>query len=126
MPFTVVSTIIALIAYLYFGTMVGRARAKYGIKAPATTGSVDFERVFRVHQNTLEHLVVFLPSLWMFAVYVSDLYAGALGIVWTIGRVIYAQSYYTDAAKRGPGYAISLAAVLALMLGALVGVFLPH
>lgn len=126
MPFTVISTVIALAAYLYFGTMVGRARSKYGIKAPATTGNVDFERVFRVHQNTLEHLVVFLPALWMFGTYVSDLYAGLLGVVWTIGRIIYAQSYYADAAKRAPGYGISLAAVLVLLLGSLVGVFLPQ
>ena len=126
MPFTVISTVIALSAYLYFGGQVSRARGKYGIKAPATTGSVDFERVFRVQQNTLEQIVVFLPALWMFAAYVSDLYAGILGAVWTIGRVIYAQSYYADAAKRGRGYMISLAVVGVLLLGSVVGVLLHH
>ena len=126
MPFTVISTVIALSAYLYFGGQVSRARGKYGIKAPATTGSVDFERVFRVQQNTLEQIVVFLPALWMFAAHVSDLYAGLLGVVWTIGRVIYAQSYYADAAKRGRGYMISLAVVGVLLLGSVVGVLLHH
>ena len=126
MPFTVISTVIALSAYLYFGGQVSRARGKYGIKAPATTGSVDFERVFRVQQNTLEQIVVFLPALWMFAAHVSDLYAGLLGVVWTIGRVIYAQSYYADAAKRGRGYMISLAVVGVLLLGSVVGVLLLH
>ena len=126
MPFTVISTVIALSAYLYFGGMVSRARGKYGIKAPATTGSPDFERVFRVQQNTLEQIVVFLPALWMFSAYVSDLYAGILGVVWTIGRVMYAQSYYVDASKRGRGYIISLAVVGILLVGSVVGVLLHH
>jgi len=126
MPFTVISTVIALSAYLYFGGQVSRARGKYGIKAPATTGSVEFERVFRVQQNTLEQIVVFLPALWMFAMYVSDIYAAVLGLVWTIGRVIYAQSYYKDAAKRGQGYVISLAVVGILLLGSVIGVMLHH
>lgn len=126
MPFTVIATVIALSAYLYFGGQVSRARGKYGIKAPATTGSPDFERVFRVQQNTLEQIVVFLPALWMFAMYVSDAYAAVLGLVWTIGRVIYAESYYKDASKRGRGYMISLAAVGILLLGSVIGVMLRH
>ena len=37
--------------------LVGKARARHGIEAPATTGNPEFERVFRAHQNTLEATV---------------------------------------------------------------------
>jgi hypothetical protein len=59
-------TIASLILYLSVIINVGRARVKYKIPAPQTSGDPDFERVFRVQQNTLEQLVLFLPALWLF------------------------------------------------------------
>jgi len=123
MHFTVVATFLALLTYLGLSTYVSTARGKYGVKAPAVTGNADFERVLRVQQNTLEQIVLFLPSLWMFGAYVSDLWAGLLGLVWVAGRLLYAYSYYQDAAKRGPGFIIAISASLVLLVGSLIGVF---
>ena len=62
---------LALLQYVAFGMLVGRARGRYGVKAPAITGHEVFERYFRVQQNTLELLVVMLPAIWLFARYVE-------------------------------------------------------
>lgn len=108
-------------ALLWFqAAMVGRGRGKHGVQAPATTGNPEFERLFRVHYNTIENAVWFLPVLWLFAIYWSDRYAGILGAVWLVGRILYTQSYYRDPAARGPGTLISLIAATLLLLGALI------
>ena len=101
---------------------VARARARYGIKAPTISGNPDFERVFRVQMNTLEWLPIFLPSLWLFAIYISDWIAAAIGLVWIIGRVVYLVGYSQAAAKRGPGFGIQAMAATVLAAGALVAI----
>jgi glutathione S-transferase len=101
---------------------VGRARGKYKIAAPATTGDPTFERIFRVQMNTLENVVLFLPVLWLFAAYVSEIWSAALGAVWLAARVWYAVSYQQDAAKRGPGFGLSMLVFGVLTLGAAWGV----
>ena len=101
---------------------VGKARARYKIHAPATTGNPVFERVFRAHQNTVENTVIFLPALWLFASYVSGLWAGALGAVWIAARVWYAAAYQQDAGKRAPPFIVAAIAFVALALGAAWGV----
>ncbi len=80
---------------------VSKARAAFGIKVPATAGNPNFERVFRVQMNTLEWIPIFLPSLWLFAIYISDAIAAALGLVWIAGRILYMTGYSQAAAKRG-------------------------
>ncbi len=121
MVWTVLVTALALIMFIVLGGMVSRARGMFGVPAPAMTGDPRFERIYRVHQNTAEQLIVFLPSLWMFAAYVSDLWAGVLGLVFVGGRMLYASSYFVDASKRAPGFLISFAATLALLIGAVIG-----
>jgi glutathione S-transferase len=121
-PWVALATVGALILYMFVTTRVGSARAKYGVKAPAMTGNPDFERVVRVHENTLEQLVVFLPALWLFGQYVSDRYAAVLGLVWITGRALYAWGYYQAADKRGPGFGIAILATIALVAGSLIGV----
>ena len=79
-------TALALIQYLVIGALVGRARVKGGVQAPAISGDPIFERYFRAHQNTLEQLILFVPSLWIFAHYVSAPVAAGLGLVFIIGR----------------------------------------
>jgi hypothetical protein len=115
-------TLLALLLTFVLGLNVGRARARYGVEAPATAGNPDFERVFRVHYNTLENLVLFVPALWLFAAFVSELWGGALGALWLAGRIWYAVGYYSAAPKRGPGMGVATLAQLALMVGALIGV----
>ncbi|UXI68050.1 MAPEG family protein [Tahibacter amnicola] len=116
------SLVVALTVFLLFGTvfMVGRARVRHGIKAPATSGHPDFDRVFRVQMNTLENAVAFLPSLWLATTYGSHAIAGIAGLVWVLARVWYAVTYAQDAAKRGPAFLVSMVA-LAVVLG--TGVF---
>ncbi len=112
---------LALVAYFVFQINVGRARRKYNVPVPQTTGHPDFERVVRVHHNTLEQLVLFLPSLWLFALLNSPVWAAGLGGVWIVGRILYAWGYYQAAEKRGPGFGIAALATLALLLGGIVG-----
>jgi glutathione S-transferase len=123
-PWISLVTISALIVFFVVTLNVGRARAKYGIKAPEMSGNPDFERVLRVQQNTLEQLSMFLPALWIFANFVNPIAAASLGAVWVIGRIIYAWGYYQAAEKRGPGFGISLMASIVLILGSLVGIVL--
>ena len=98
--------------YFFTAIQVSKARAAFGIKAPAITGNPDFERVFRVQMNTLEWMPIFLPSLWLFAIYISDPIAAALGLVWIAGRILYMTGYSQAAAKRGRGFQIQAAAAI--------------
>jgi glutathione S-transferase len=123
-PLVSLVTILALIMFLVVTIKVGSARAKYGVKAPEMTGNPDFERVVRVQQNTLEQLSLFLPALWIFAHFVNPIAAASLGVIWVIGRIIYAWGYYQAAEKRGPGFGISTLATIVLLLGSLIGIVL--
>src|ERR1700722_7895291 len=114
-------TALALLQFLSFALQVGRARERHGIKAPATTGNDQFERHFRVQQNTLESMVMFLPSLYLFSRYLNPLYAAGLGVIYLIGRQVYAAAYVKDPAARSAGYALTMLPVLALIIGAVVG-----
>ena len=101
---------------------VGRARSRYNIKAPAVTGHEMFERAFRIQMNTLENAVLMLPALWLYAVFIGDRGAGAMGAVWLIARVWYALAYQSDPAKRGGGFGLAMLAFAGLWLGAIWGV----
>src|SRR5450631_1321151 len=117
--FTALVTCLAIAFYFYTGIHVAKARARFGIKAPAISGNPDFERVFRAQMNTLEWLPIFLPSLWLFAIYISDPIAAAVGVVWIAGRVLYMTGYSQAADKRGRGFGVQAGAAILLWLGAL-------
>src|SRR5688572_8286418 len=102
--------------------LVGRARAKHGIRAPAMMGHPDFERANRVHVNTLENLIIFIPAVWIFATYVSASWAAGLGFVFVAARAAYAVGYLKAAEKRGIGAGITGIVNIVLVVGALVGV----
>jgi len=110
-----------LVQYFYFGILVGRARNRAGIAAPAMTGEPVFERTLRVQQNTLEQLVIFLPALALFAHYVSPPLAALLGVAFLVGRGLYAAGYIREPRKRGPGFLITVLVQAALVVGSLVG-----
>lgn len=114
-------TVLALLVYAWTIAMCGNARGKYGIKAPAVTGHPEFEKRFRIQQNTLEQLVVFLPSLWIFAFAVSPLWAALLGLVFVVGRVLYGVGYARAAESRSAGFTIGAVATTILLLGGLAG-----
>jgi glutathione S-transferase len=117
--FTALITLLSISFYFFTSIQVSKARVAFDIKAPTVSGNPDFERVFRVQMNTLEWMPIFLPSLWLFAFYISDALAAALGLVWIIGRILYLTGYSQAAAKRGLGFGIQGVAALLLWLGAL-------
>jgi uncharacterized membrane protein YecN with MAPEG domain len=116
---TALVTLLAIAFYFFTSMNVSRIRSRTGVRAPATTGHPDFERAFRIQMNTLEWMPILLPSLWLFAIYVSDAIAAGIGAVWIIGRIVYFIGYSKAAAKRGPGFAIQGVAAIALWAGAL-------
>lgn len=115
-------TLLSLLLYTIFVGLVGQARGKFNVPAPATTGDPDFERRLRVQMNTLEQLVAFLPALWLFSMTVSSKWGAVLGGVWILGRVVYAIGYYQAAGRRSAGFAITQLATMTLLLGSLVGI----
>jgi glutathione S-transferase len=121
MAYVDIVTALAILQFIVFGFKVGKARGVYGVKAPATTGNEIFERNFRVQQNTLEQLIVFLPGLYIFSHYFNPLVAAALGVVYLIGREVYAATYVKDPAKRGAGYGLTFLPTVILVIGGLIG-----
>jgi len=112
---------IALLEYWVFVFLAGQARGKHGVAAPAIIGNQIYERYYRVQLNTVEQLVIFLPALALFAVYVNPPVAAGCGVVFIVGRAMYARGYVQDPAKRGPGFALTLLANAILLLGGLIG-----
>jgi glutathione S-transferase len=119
--YTVAVTLLAVALYFFISTRVATARARFGVKLPATTGNPDFERIFRVHQNTLEWLPTFLVPLWLCALYLNDAAAAVLGLIWIGGRILYYLGYREAARKRLPGFYIQTVACLLLFSGAIAG-----
>jgi uncharacterized membrane protein YecN with MAPEG domain len=116
--------LLALIEFIVFSLLVGRARMRCNVQAPAITGHPIFERYFRVQQNTLEQLIVFVPSVWLFGLYVSPLWAAGLGVIFIVGRVLYLNGYVADPKKRSAGFGLSFLPNVILVIGALVGAIL--
>jgi uncharacterized MAPEG superfamily protein len=112
---------LALIEFFVFGALVGRARVKYQIEAPAITGHPVFERYYRVHYNTMELLLSFVPGMLLFGTYVSPTVAAGLGLLFIVGRIVYLRGYVAEPKKRGAGFGISVLPTMILLLGGLVG-----
>ncbi|MGD2167828.1 MAG: MAPEG family protein [Gammaproteobacteria bacterium] len=121
MEYLWIVTLLAAAEFATFGALVGAARAKGGVKAPAVSGDELFERRFRVHYNTLEQLVVFYPGLWSFGLFINAPVAAVLGLVYLIGRIVYFRQYTRNPESRGPGFALSALPSYALLLGGLIG-----
>lgn len=113
--------LLALAQYLLFGALVGRARGKYGVHAPATTGNEVFERYYRVQMNTLELMVVLLPAMWIAAAYWNPPWVAAAGAVYLVGRMIYLRAYTRNPGSRALGFMLSIAPVMVLIVAALAG-----
>ena len=117
---------LALLEYLVFTWQCGQARGRLGIAAPAITGNPEFERIFRVQQNTLEQLIIFVPAIWMFGIYADASVAAGLGLVFILGRFLYGRGYAVDPAKRGPGFGLTLLSNSVLLVGGLVGAVIEY
>ena len=112
-------TLLTLLVYFWMATQVARTRVRVGIRPPTMTGDPVLEQTIRAHTNTLEWLPIFLPSLWLFAIYWNATAAAVLGLIWIVGRVVYFLGYVAAPAKRQPGFFIQALAASALLLGAL-------
>ena len=123
MPYyTSIVTLLAVAFYFFLATRVALAHRKFNVPLPAMSGNPDFERVFRAHANTLEWLPTFLAPLWLCAIYLSDLTAAVLGVVWIGGRIWYFAGYREAVARRFPGFLVQTAACFLLFLGAIAGI----
>lgn len=122
LPLTSLVTLLVVLLMFATGLNVALARGRYGIKAPAVTGHEQFERALRIQMNTLENAALMLPLLWLFAGFIDDRGAAALGVVWLIARVWYARAYQRDPTKRGNSFGLALLAAAGLGLGAAWGV----
>lgn len=121
MALVAVVIVLALAEFVVFGILVARARSRFGVKAPAMSGQAVFDRYFRVHYNTLEQLIVFVPAIWLFGRFVSPQWAAGIGAIYLVGRIVYLRSYVADPDKRSMGFGLSMVPTLALLLGALIG-----
>jgi glutathione S-transferase len=123
MPYyTPIVTLLAVAFYMFLGMRVSAARSKFDVRLPATTGNPEFERIYRVHANTLEWMPTFLVPLWLCATYLNDIAAAVLGLVWIAGRAWYFVGYSKAVEKRLPGFAIQATTCILLFIGAAVGV----
>ena len=112
---------LALVQFLLFGIAVGHARGRYNVRAPAISGHDVFERYFRVQMNTLELLIIFVPSILIFGQYMSAYIGAALGVVYILGRFVYFRAYVKEPRRRSLGFGLSAFPVLVLLAGAIIG-----
>lgn len=120
-PLSAWITLATLLLYVWIVMKVGKARKTFSILAPSVDGPPEFLRTLRVQANSVEQMVLFLPALWMCALCLNDLAAAFGGVIWLIGRTMYAIGYYREAAKRGLGFALSSMAALGLLVAAAYG-----
>ena len=120
-PLTTLATVIAILVYFMFGMAVGKARSQYNVPAPLMAGHIEFEKRSRVHMNTLEQMVIFLPLLWLGLGVLGDLYTGLAGLVWSVGRIVYARAYYADPTKRSLGFGLTQLPVIVLLVATIWG-----
>lgn len=115
MNYVHIVAVLAIVQFFVFGILVGRARRRHEIKPPATSGHELFERAFRVHVNTMEQLVGFLPALLMASVYWPNAVVAGIGAVYLLGRLLYRQLYLADPAKRRPGFLMTVIPTFTLL-----------
>lgn len=112
---------LAVLQFIVFSFLVGRARVEHKVEAPAVQGNEQFERVFRVQMNTMEQLICFIPALLLANVYWSDIFVALVGVVYLVGRVIYRQTYIADPSTRSVGFLLTIVPTFVLLIAAIIG-----
>src|ERR1044071_4146927 len=124
-PATLLTAAITLLAILLsIGTamLVARVRTKTGILPPAMSGHPNVERALRVQGNTVESFIVFLPALWLAALYFQGWLPPVIGLIWCLGRIVYAFGYMSDPNRRHIGFGICMLSIFALIILAAIGI----
>ena len=121
MELIAIVTGLAALQTFYFAFQVGQARLKHSVSAPAMSGNADFERAFRVHANTIEQLVIFLPGLWMFGYYVDARIGAGIGLLFVIARFVYRNAYLGEPKNRSAGFGIGALSMIILVVGGMIG-----
>jgi uncharacterized membrane protein YecN with MAPEG domain len=122
MEYATLIVLLALLQYVFFTARVGLARGKYSINAPACDGDETWDRLFRIQQNTMEQLIVFIPAAFAFAYFMSPVWVLLPGAVFIIGRILYSAEYLKDPKTRTPGMVLTMLSNVVLVLGAGFGV----
>ena len=120
MDWITIVTVLAILQFVWFGIQVGSLRGKHEIKAPSMSGAPEFERMFRIHYNTLEQLIVFLPALWLYAHLVNPVWGAGFGVVYLIGRFVYRAAYLKDPAGRSAGFTLTFIPAAVMLTWVLV------
>lgn len=126
MNYVHIVAVLAVLQFFLFGILVGRARKRHGIRAPATSGDESFERAFRVHVNTMEQLVGFLPALFLASVYWPNAVVAGVGAIYLGGRFLYRHLYLADPSRRRPGFLLTVIPTFTLLAASLVGAVIRH
>lgn len=121
MELIAIVTGLALLQVFIFAFQVGKSRGAHEVSAPAISGNPDFERSFRVHQNTVEQLIIFIPGLWMFGYYVNAEIGAGIGILFIIARMIYRSAYLGNPKNRGKGFGLGALSMMVLVIGGMIG-----
>lgn len=121
MELIAIVTGLAVLQAFMFAFQVGQARVKHGVDAPAMSGNPDFDRAYRVHANTIEQLVIFLPGLWMFGYYVDAMIGAGIGVLFIIGRFVYRGAYLGNPKNRAAGFGIGALSMVVLVVGGMIG-----
>jgi len=124
MVLVAIVTCLALMQCVFFGMMVGKGRGDFNVEAPATSGHPQFDRLYRIHQNTQEQLITLIPAMWIFATYVRPDVAAALGALFIVGRFIYFKGYSADPSKRSLGFGVGFLPTVILLVGGLIAALL--
>ena len=126
MNYVHIVALLAVLQFFVFGIFVGRARGKYGVNAPATSGHEMFDRAFRVHMNTMEQIIGFLPALLIAGLYWSNGVVASVGVVYLVGRFLYRATYIENPGKRTLGFALTVLPTFALWIAAFIGAVTTH
>ena len=121
MELIAIVTGLALLQSFLFAFQVGQARVKHGVAAPAMAGQPEFDRAFRIHANTVEQLIIFVPGLWMFGYYVNEPIGAGIGALFIIGRFVYRNAYLSEPNRRSAGFGIGALSMVVLVLGGMIG-----
>jgi glutathione S-transferase len=114
-------TALALVQFTFFGALVSKGRKQHSVLPPTMTGPAAFEALVRVHLNTLERLIVFVPLLWMAAMFWPAQWAALVGAFFIVGRFMYWRAYVKRPDLRQPGNILSMLAIAVLLLATLTG-----